>query len=170
MKRQETIALTAALSLLLFGVAGVGSSFAGNVEKAAKAGKAQTKVKVSEAQKKLAVRMAGYYTGSCQIGNRNSIKMKTQIQQDASGLLKGDYTMSVKEPNEHEEQGTLEQVGELKGNTVTFAWKDMYGKGTLEATFTSDFSKFDGTWGAATSERTWSWTGERDKEEPTAMD
>jgi hypothetical protein len=162
MKRQETILSTLVLSLLCSMGLSVPGNFADNIDKS-KAKEA--KPKLTPAQKQLAKRMAGRFIGRCQIGGKESIKMSTELTQDSSGWLTGAYTMDIKEPTEHQEQGTLQQVAPAKGQSVTFAWKDVYGKGTLQATFNGDFSHFDGTWGATTETGTWSWSGDREKVE-----
>lgn len=160
MKRQESILSALLLSLLCSVGFSVPGTVADNIDKSKPK---ESQPRLTAAQKQLARRMEGRFVGRCQIGSKESIKIQTEITQESSGWLTGKYTMWVKKPNEHQEEGTLKQVAPAKGQSVTFAWKDMYGQGTLEAKFNGDFNHFDGTWGATTSDNTWSWSGEREK-------
>jgi hypothetical protein len=82
----------------------------------------------------------------------------TELQQAQDGTLGGTY--SLKEPT-GVVPGKLSQCQAVKLRVLRCGWTDQYGSGTLEMTFSEDFSGFNGYWAADNSEPVFRWSGSR---------
>lgn len=82
----------------------------------------------------------------------------TEFRQARDGAIEGRYTM-----NEQGKltPGTLSQCQTIEVRVLRCAWNDKYGTGSLEVTFSEDFSGFNGYWGEQNEEPAFRWDGSR---------
>jgi hypothetical protein len=82
----------------------------------------------------------------------------TEFQATEDGAVAGSYTM-----NEFGTvvPGTLSECEAIQPRVMRCIWNDEYGTGIFEATFSEDFSSFDGYWGADNSKPEFLWRGSR---------
>ncbi|MEC4803320.1 MAG: hypothetical protein SAJ12_01340 [Jaaginema sp. PMC 1079.18] len=82
----------------------------------------------------------------------------TEFQESWDGSLGGNYTMRE---GGQIVSGTLSECVATKVQVMRCLWKDRYGEGYLEVTFTEDFTNFNGYWGTLDSEPLFRWSGSR---------
>lgn len=102
-------------------------------------------------------RVTGRYQS--QIYNQNDLTTgTTEFSRDKTGALVGNYFMDeagVLVP------GRLSQCQAVQVQVLRCRWFDKYGTGTLEVTFTEDFTSFTGLWGDQEAPPEHVWNGQR---------
>ncbi|MBD2460482.1 hypothetical protein H6G89_05435 [Oscillatoria sp. FACHB-1407] len=88
------------------------------------------------------------------------IPATTEFIQATDGSLRGRYTMV--EPS-GSVPGLLSNCQMAEVQTIRCDWQDKYGTGVLEASFTEDFSRFNGYWGTDDEEPWLRWSGTRSR-------
>ncbi|MEO1592723.1 MAG: hypothetical protein AAFU71_15720 [Cyanobacteria bacterium J06632_22] len=103
-------------------------------------------------------------TGSYQstIQHDNSQMAGTTTFQKRGNRIEGTYT--INEPT-GTVSGTLTNCRAVETLTVLCAWEDSYGTGSLKATFTNNFSGFEGDWWiAGAGDFLYPWDGSKTKD------
>jgi hypothetical protein len=88
----------------------------------------------------------------------NLISGKTEFRKTNDSSLEGSYMMNEKEESV---SGKLSQCQAIQLRVMRCAWNDKYGTGSLEITFSENFSTFNGYWGEGSSEPVFRWSGSR---------
>ena len=105
-------------------------------------------VSPSFAEDDFAIQLVGTYKGEIW---SNSLKPgTTTFSVDSNNVVTGVYSF---QDGSNTEKGTLDHCErksnweKLQKNKLSCVWHDKYGSGTLDITFSSDFSSFSGLWG-----------------------
>lgn len=82
----------------------------------------------------------------------------TEFLLTETGTLIGAYRM---EEASSAPLGVLSQCETFDVRTIACTWTDKYGSGTLEVTFSEDFSSFVGQWNLQGQDARFAWSGAR---------
>ena len=80
----------------------------------------------------------------------------TTFTQTADGDIEGSYTI---EEADSLVSGTLSDCRHTASYTISCAWEDIYGVGTVTVAFSEDFSGFTGRWRLDDSSVAYQWNG-----------
>ena len=103
--------------------------------------------------------IAGQYQGTLVSGS-DTVPVTTQLSGASGQAIRGSYTFT--EPGNVKITGSLESCAVLRPQVLSCKWRDKYGDGTLEMTFTSDGRSFAGRWSASDQPGKWlAWSGRK---------
>jgi hypothetical protein len=74
------------------------------------------------------------------------------------GEISGRYTMKEQESLV---EGSLANCKTMQSRKMQCVWRDRYGTGNLEITFSPNFTNFEGYWGTGGSQPSFVWVGAR---------
>ncbi|MDX2212524.1 MAG: hypothetical protein SFY66_04465 [Oculatellaceae cyanobacterium bins.114] len=86
------------------------------------------------------------------------IPSTTEFIRSTDGSVRGRYTMVEADGSV---PGLLLNCQTVETETLRCDWQDKYGTGTFEASFSGDFSRFNGYWGTGDEEPWLRWSGLR---------
>jgi hypothetical protein len=99
--------------------------------------------------------IGGRYQGALVSGGE-TVPVSTQLS--VGQAIRGSYTFI--ESGNVQVNGSLESCAVVGPQVLSCKWRDRYGDGTLEMTFTSDGRAFNGRWSASDQPGKWlAWSG-----------
>ena len=103
--------------------------------------------------------IGGQYQGSL-VSSGETVPVSTQLDSASSQAIRGSYTFA--ESGNVKVSGSLESCAAIRPQVLSCKWRDKYGDGILEMTFTPDGRAFNGRWSASDQPGKWlAWSGRR---------
>jgi hypothetical protein len=103
--------------------------------------------------------IAGQYQGTL-VSSGQTVPVSTQLNIGPGQTIRGSYTFI--ETGNVKVSGSLEACGAPRPQVLACKWRDKYGDGTLEMTFSGDGRAFNGRWSASDEPGEWlAWSGRK---------
>ena len=103
--------------------------------------------------------IGGEYQGSL-VSSGQAVPVSTQLRVGPNQAIRGSYTFI--ESGNVPVTGSLESCAVVRAQVLSCKWRDRYGDGTLELTFSNDARSFNGRWSASDQPGKWlAWSGSK---------